>query len=88
MIRLYLRDLIKDHIPVMELDNEEDNSDTERGQWKVQLVMQNNCISTKDFEETCTIYSAGKPVQVFIGTNTDGALINILIQFYKDFNNQ
>ena len=36
--------------------------------------MQNNCISTKDFEETRTIYSASKPVEVFMGTDTDGAI--------------
>ena len=40
MIRPYLRDLINDHIPVMELDNEEDNSDIEHREWKVQLVRQ------------------------------------------------
>ena len=44
MIRPYLKDLINDHIPVWELGNEEDNSDTKRGEWKAQLVMQNNCI--------------------------------------------
>ena len=74
MIKPYLKDLINDHIPVMELGNEEDNSDTVRGEWKVQLVMQNNCISTKDFEETRTIYSASKPVEVFMGTDTDCAI--------------
>ena len=71
MIKPYLKDLINDHIPVMELGNEEDNSDTVRGEWKVQLVMQNNCISTKDFEETRTIYSASKSVEILMGSHTD-----------------
>ena len=62
MIRSYLRDLINNHKPTAELNNEEDNSATERGEWEIQLVLQNNCISTKDFEETCIIYSASKPV--------------------------
>ena len=66
MIRPYLRDLINDHKTQEELndevndseanDSEANNGDTERGEWKLQLVMQNNCISTKDFEETRTIY--------------------------------
>ena len=56
MIKPYLRDLmINDHISVVELDNEEDNSD-------------------KDFKDTCTVYSANKPVEVFMGTDTDGAI--------------
>ena len=74
MITSYLRDLINDHKPTAELNNEEDNSDTERGEWKIQLVMQSNCISTKDFEETHIIYSANKPLESFMGTDTDGAI--------------
>ena len=74
MIKPYLKDLINDHIPVMELGNEEDNSDTVRGEWKVQLVMQNNCISTKDFEETRTIYSASKSVEILMGSHTDDVI--------------
>ena len=74
MIKPYLKDLINDHIPVMELGNEEDNSDTVRGEWKVQLVMQNNCISTKDFEETRTIYSASKSVEILMDSHTDDVI--------------
>ena len=36
--------------------------------------MQNNCVSTKDFEETRTIYSASKPVAIFMGTDTDDVI--------------
>ena len=36
--------------------------------------MQNNCISTKDFEKNHIIYSANKPVESFMGTDTDGAI--------------
>ena len=55
MIRSYLRDLINDHKPTVELSNKADNSDTTRGEWKIQLVIQNNCISTKGFEETRSV---------------------------------
>ena len=47
MIRPYLRDLISDHKPSTKLNNEANDSDTERGEWKIQLVMQNNFISLK-----------------------------------------
>ena len=72
----------------MELDNEEDNSDTERGEWKVQLAMQNDCISTKNFEENCTIYSASKPVEILMGSDRNMPLIDFLIKLYRDFNKQ
>ena len=50
--------------------NEENDSDSDRAEWKSQLVMQNICISTKDFEETRTIYSACEPVDIFMGSDT------------------
>ena len=82
MIRPDLRDLINDHKPTTESnneeneeneeeneeneeeneENEENDSDNDRADWKIQLVMQNSCISTKNIEETHTIYSASEPV--------------------------
>ena len=32
--------------------------------------MQNNCISVKNFEDTRAIYSASKPVEIFMGSDT------------------
>ena len=52
MVRPYLRDLINDHKPTVEL-----NDDTDRAEWKIQLTMQNNFIFPKSFEETRTIYT-------------------------------
>ena len=65
MIRPDLRDLINDHKPTTgsnNEENEENDSDSDRAEWKIQLEMQNSCISTKNFEETHTIYSASEPV--------------------------
>ena len=87
MIRPYLRDLINNHKPLTELNDEaNDDDDTERGEWKIQLVMQNNCISTKNFEDTRTIYSGSKLVEVFMGTDTDAAinkLFNTTLQRFQ-----
>ena len=80
MIRPYLRDLIYNHKPTRE-DNEEDNEDnsgSECGAWKIQLVMQNNFISTQNFEDTRTIYSASKPVEIYMGSDTE----NIIHTFF------
>ena len=63
MIRPYLRDLINHHKPTTKLNNDE------RRKWEIQLVMQNNFISTKDFKETRIIYSACKPAEVFMGSS-------------------
>ena len=93
MIRPYLRDLINYHKPKTRLSNEENNSDTnetnnnddERGEWKIQLVMQNNCISTKNFEDTRTIYSASRPAEVLWALTQ---MMHFLIHFYKHLKKQ
>ena len=85
MIRPYLRDLLNKHKPTIELTNKEIDSDTERGEWKIQLVMQNNCISSKDFEETRTTYSASKLVEIFMGSNTNDAIDKIFDTLLQRF---
>ena len=64
MIRPYPRDLITEHKRI-------DDDDTNHAEWKNQLVMQNSCISTKHFEETCTRYSKSEPVEIFIGSDAE-----------------
>ena len=56
-IRPYLKDLINDH--------------SQSGEWKIQLLMLNRCISSKNFEETCSVYSASDNIEIFMGSDTD-----------------
>ena len=45
--------------------------------------MQNNFISDKKFEDTCTVYSASKPVEIFMGSDTENgidALFNTILE--------
>ena len=53
---------------------------------EIQLAMQNSCISTKNFEETCTIYSASEPVEIFMGSDTEDVidtLFNTILQIVQ-----
>ena len=67
MIRPYLRDLINEHTPTRELNNNNNNnkkkkkknsknsnnnSDSDCAEWKIELTMQNTCISARSLEET------------------------------------
>ena len=89
MIRPYLRDLINDHKPTTESnyeENEENDSDTDHAEWKIQLVTQNSCISTKKYEETRTVYSASEPVETFMGSDTKDVidkLFNAILQRFE-----
>ena len=47
------------------------NNHSQYGEWKIQLVMLNRCISSKNFEETHSVYSASDNIEIFMGTDTD-----------------
>ena len=36
--------------------------------------MQNNCIFVKIFEDTDTIYSASKPIEIYMGSDTENVI--------------
>ena len=57
----------------MELNNSNINNNN-RVEWKIQLIIKNNFNSVKDFEDTRTIYSASKPVEIFMGSNTENVI--------------
>ena len=84
MIRPYLRDLINDHKPTMELNN--NNNDDNRSEWKIQLSMHNSCISTRKFEETRTIHTKSEPLEIFMGSDTENVIdkpFNTLLQRFQ-----
>ena len=84
MIRSYLRDLIDQHKPIAELNN--NNNKKNRAEWKIQLTIQNSCISTRNFEETRTIYMESEALEIFMGSDTNDVidrLFNTLLQRFQ-----
>ena len=72
MIRLYLSDMINDH--------------KTRREWKIQLTMQINFISSKDSEETSTMHTKSHNIEIMMGNETDEIiekLFESLLQNYK-----
>ena len=63
IIRPYLHDLINHH--------------KASGQWKIQLVILNRCISSENYKETRDIYSASNNIEIRVGSST-GEVINRL----------
>ena len=47
------------------------NNHSQSGEWKIQLVILNRCISSKKFEETRFVYSASDNIEIFMGSDTD-----------------
>ena len=54
--------------------NNSNNEENGRPEWKIQSVMQSNFISDKDFEDTHTIYSTSKPVEIVMGIDPKNAI--------------
>ena len=67
-------------------NNNNNNNNTSRAEWKIQLTMQNSCISTRSFEETLTMYTNREPVEFFMGSDTENVidtLFNTLLQRFR-----
>ena len=54
--------------------NNTNTTNSNRAEQKVQLIMKNIFISVKEFEDTRTIHSASKPVEIFIGSDTENII--------------
>ena len=78
MIRPYLSDMINDHNVPMKLrvysNNKVTDYETQFGEWKIQLTMQINFISSKDFEETCTKHTKSDNIEIMIGNTKEREL--------------
>ena len=88
VIRPYLRSLINEHKPIDESNDEsnDEDDDTDRAESKIQLTMQNSCISTVSFEEIRTICTKSEPLEIFMGSNTNDVidrLFNTLLQRFQ-----
>ena len=65
-------------------NNNKDNTDC--GEWKVMLRMYIKCISTKSFDETCTMHSKSKLAEFYMGSDTENVintLFNTLLQNFQ-----
>ena len=79
MIRPYLRDLINNHKAPLEGYSGNDNN--LHGEWKIQLTMQINFVSSLDPGEICTMDSKSKNIKILMNIETD----NILMKFLNIF---
>ena len=74
MIRPYLSDIINDHKTPKNLrvhsSNEVIDYETQFGEWKIQLTMSINFISSKDSDETRNLHTKSNNIEVMMGNKT------------------
>ena len=61
------------------------NEENDRAEWKIQLTMQYNCISVKNFEDTRAISTKSEPVELFMGSNTNDVIDRLFDTTLKRF---
>ena len=88
--------MINEHKPTAELNNNDNNNNNNNNnknnnnnhaEWKIQVVMQNSCISTEIFEETRTIYTKTEPVKDFMGSETKDVIDELFNTRLQRFQN-
>ena len=91
MVRPYLSDMINNHKAPMNLKvHSRDtviNYEAQFGEWKIQLTMQINFISSKHSEETRIMHAKSDNVEIMIGSKTDDIiekLFESLLQRYQE----
>ena len=84
MIRPYLSDIINDHKTQGKWRIHSGNKIIERktqSEWKIQLTMAINFISSKDSDETRTMHAKSNNVEIMMGSETD----KIFEELFKSF---
>ena len=69
-----------------DVNNNNNNNNTDRGEWKIMLRIYIKCISTKSFNETRTMHSKSRQVEVYMGSDTENVidtLFNTLLQNFQ-----
>ena len=91
MIRPYLSDIINDHKTPKNLrvhsSNEAIGYKTQFGEWKIQLTMSINFISSKDSDETGNKHTKSNKIEIMMGSKTDDIIKEIsesLLQKYQE----
>ena len=83
MIRPYLSDIINDHKTPKNLSvhssNEVIDYETQYGEWKIQLTMSINFISSKDSDETRNMHAKSDNIEMMMGSEKDD-IINELFE--------
>ena len=54
-------------------------------EWKIHLTMAMDFFSSKDSEETCTMYSKSDNIEVIIGSETDEIIENLFDSFLQRY---
>ena len=74
MIRLYLSNIINDY--------------KTQGEWKIQLIIAINFISSKDCNETCTMRTKSDEMEIMMGSETNETIEELFESHLQKYQEQ
>ena len=89
MIRPYLSDIINDYKTPIDLtvysSNEVIDYETQFGEWKIQLTISINFISSKDSDETRNMHTKSDNIEIMMGSKTDDIIDELFESFLRKY---
>ena len=88
IIKPYSRDIINDHKTCVLARYHSGNKtwvEETSIEWKIQLTMAINSISSKDFDETGTMHTKSNNVEIMMGSETDGTIKDLFKSFLQKY---
>ena len=88
MIKLYLSDIINNHKThglVRYHSGKKTWVEETPSEWKIQVTMAINFISSKDSEETRTIHTESNNVEIMMGSETDEIIEELFKSFFQKY---
>ena len=82
MIRMLFKEFDRDYYNSITIDG----GFAGRNNNDIEYTIKEDCISTKSFEETRTIYTKSEPLEIFMGSNTEDStnkLFNTILQKFQ-----
>ena len=86
MIRPYLSDIINDH-KTPKILRVHSSNETQFGEWKIQLAMSINFISSKDSDEIHNMHTKNDNIEIIMGSETNEIIEKLhqsLLQKYQE----
>ena len=85
MIRPYLSDIINDHKTLKNLSHS--SNETQFGEWKIQLTMSINFISSKDSDETRNMHTKSDNIEIIMGSETNDIIEELRESLLQNYHN-
>ena len=88
MIWQYLSDIISDYKPKnlrVNSKNEVIDYETQFREWKIQLTISINSISSKDYDETRNMHTKSDNIEIMMGSETDDIIDELFESFLQKY---